>query len=56
MFILSNHNLLFNYTTGAYTDLKITRLQQSTEYSCGVPDTNIARSFDVTIAGRLSTC
>ena len=56
---LPNHRLVFNSTTGAFTDLVITNVtleDDNTVYNCGAAGATITSSVVLNVTGNLCIC
>ena len=57
-FLIPNHSIEFNSTTGAFTDLVITNvtLDDNTVYTCSAASATITSSVVLNVAGKLYIC
>ena len=56
---LPNHILMFNSTTGGFTDLVITNItleDDNTVYNCGAGGVTITSSVVLNVTGNMCTC
>ena len=59
VFTLSNHNVIFNSTTGAFTDLVITNVRledDNTVYTCTATGSTITSSVMLNVIGMYIMC
>ena len=58
-FLISNHNIMFNSTTGGFTDLVITNVtleDDNTVYTCTATGASITSSVVLSVTGNMCTC